>query len=113
MTMVCPRCEASVEEIPLEGGHSYKECSVCTWPNESFEQMETTLACTTPSPDGDALSVDALEDFAASLTKPTTLRDPQGRIVMAKAVSIRILDDAVNVVFEFDPEGWKHPSSLD
>jgi len=92
----CPRCRAPVQDTT---------CTLCTWPNPSYERVSTTLVRREV---GQEMFTDqALEEYAASLEGLTTLTDPQGRVVPAKVVDVQVHDGQVNATFEFDPKAWK------
>ena len=51
-----------------------------------------------------------LEDFVAGLGETTILTDSRGSKVTAGIVKVDIHDGQVDVVFDFDPDGWRDPS---
>jgi hypothetical protein len=75
--------------------------------------MQATLAKKGVASTGESvidMTDQGLEDFAASIKETTTLRDPHGRVVLAKVIEVRVHDGQVDVTFEFDPQAWQVPS---
>lgn len=106
---LCPRCAAPTQKTaltPPDTGEAYG-CSRCTWPNQSWQRMQATLAKRGVDNRGFEMTDQGLEDFAASIKNTTTLKNPQGRVVEAKVIKVHVHDGRVDVTFEFDPEGWK------
>jgi hypothetical protein len=67
----------------------------------------TTLAWKGPDGQGPDFTKDGLESFVASLPPSTVLTDAHGRRVEARVFEVRVQDGHVEVVFEFDPNGWQ------
>ena len=95
----CPRCEAPTKD---------RACTRCTWPNESWCRVLTTIAKKQEAGVLD-YSAEALEDIVANFPDTMPLKDDKGRMVMAKVITAQVHDGQSDVTFEFDPKAWKVP----
>lgn len=108
----CPRCAAPTQTTPLtppDEGVAYG-CTRCTWPNPSWQRVLTTLAKKGVGPNMHDMTDEGLESVAANLPPNTVLKDQHGRRVDARVIEVRVYDGQVDVVFEFDPNGWQVPA---
>ena len=106
--LICPRCQAPTRTAAIVSPTSPDavECVRCTWPSPSFTRMEATLARRGQDGRGFDMTDEGLEEFVTNLPPTFPLRDPRGRIVMAKVFRAHIHDGQVDVTFEFDPDAW-------
>jgi len=54
-------------------------------------------------------TAESLEDIVANFPDTMPLKDDKGKVVIAKVISVQVHDGQIDVVFEFDPKGWKKP----
>lgn len=83
----------------------------CTWPVRSFDRLYVTLA--RRDADGNLnKSLAGLENFIAGMNeeKYQILSDSKGRKLKAKIFEVIMLEDQIDVTFEFNPNDWKYPT---